>query len=98
MGHQYAESLWKIRFLLDDPIKYFWREHNLGRAEHRRMTAVVTENIGYKALAYREGVAKVTVRNSIRHGRLKLGLDCTDIRIRMLNELRRLANESLGPS
>jgi len=82
---------------MDDPIAYFWPGHDLSRLEHERVLRAVKE-INNRLIAFEEGIAYETLRNQLTEVNKKIGHTATEIRIMMVDEIRRIVNESLGLS
>jgi len=80
---------------MDDPIAYFWPNHDLSAYQYQRMLGAINGKI-YWQMAFEDKVAFETVRNTIRDGRKKLGYTTTEIKIMVADEIRRIVNESLG--
>lgn len=95
MANQHEQGLNQIERLMRDPISYFWPNHNLSKLEYWRMLDAINGK-NYWQIAYRDKVARRTVRNTIWNGRGKLGRTTTQIRIMTMDEIRRIVNESLG--
>ncbi len=95
MANQHEEGLNQIERLIRDPITYFWPDHDLSSLEHQRaLMAIKTDN--NRLLAYNESIAYETLRNQLTNVNKKIGRTTTQIRIMIMDEIRRVVNESLG--
>lgn len=97
MADKYEEGLNQIERLMRDPITYFWPNHYLSPGEHRRMSKIINDK-SYRQIGYEEGASYMTVRNTVTEGRKKLSYTATEIRIMMMEELRRIVDELIQPS